>query len=60
MATATAPVAQTAQDKLDAITELLEAFPADYSPSYWEDADDIAAINGKIELANKIRSVLNG
>jgi hypothetical protein len=49
-----------AQVKLDAINELLESFPADYSPSYWEDADDIAAINGKIELANKIRSILNG
>lgn len=56
-ATLTTPDAQV---KLDAITELLEAFPADYSPSYWEDADDIASMTGKIELANKIRSILKG
>lgn len=51
---------QNAQAKLDAITAYLDSIPATSVSAYWEDADDAAFDQGKIELANSLRKILSG
>lgn len=50
---------QTAEAKLAAITAYLENIPASYVSAYWEDATDAAFDQGKIEMANQLRKLIN-